>query len=339
MSRLLYGCCAWSDVTPKQLQTIESHLLKMQRSILNDGFWSHRCSTDEALRQRHNLKPFRAIWMKLRISYLQHAATTAPAYYRQLLIEEYKLGRGWLFEVQADLKWAHSIAPLGFDLPEVEQWDWPAVLASVAAHPNWKCTIGRVMHLHLLQESLATKTMQLHQQAYQVMGDNGTKWMAPTADHPEDATPYSCEHCDKSFAALQALTVHMYHQHGITSPERGCIHSTRCPGCLRDFWTTRRLQQHLHQRKNRCFDRVEGQREAIEPEEAPIPRHLRDAKNLPVSLPAVGPLRPLPEHRNRPSNYPVLASHTTCAQHRCSGTNGNHCSCSRSGSSATCHTP
>lgn len=55
----------------------------------------------------------------------------------------------------------------------------------------------------------------------------------------------------------------------------------------------------MHQRRNRCYDRISGLREALPAEEQAVPTHLKDAKNLPVSLPAYGPLRPLPEQRAR----------------------------------------
>lgn len=38
VSRLMYGCCAWSDITPKQLKSIESCLIGFQRSMLSGGF-------------------------------------------------------------------------------------------------------------------------------------------------------------------------------------------------------------------------------------------------------------------------------------------------------------
>ena len=77
------------------------------------------------------------------------------------------------------------------------------------------------------------------------------------------------------------------------------IQSTICPGCLKDFHTTWRAQQHLKFRPNLCWDRIHGARAPGELTTIVLPAHLKHVKRLPATRKHHGPLRPTSSQRHR----------------------------------------
>lgn len=64
-------------------------------------------------------------------------------------------------------------------------------------------------------------------------------------------------HCGAAFQSTKALRLHRVQMHGWRNVEHGLIHSTTCVVCLRQYWTSNRLQFHLRYasrpgRLNRC---------------------------------------------------------------------------------------
>eukprot|EP00438_Fugacium_kawagutii_P018102 Skav210876 [mRNA] locus=scaffold1173:296523:299633:- [translate_table: standard] len=304
ISRLLYGSATWSDLTFAQMKRLEHCLLAFQRRIVNNGFWSDRCLDDATLRHRFGLQPFRLILSRLRLGQLHHIATQAPAFYRHLLLAEYELRQGWLWETQHDLQWFQRLAPVDLHLPTTEQWDWLPVLDTIANVPSWKKLVAVAVKKHLAQESLAFEVTYLHQQTYQALREAGFDF-APeeTADMDLEPVPptdcFPCEHCDRTFPSKQSLAAHNFKQHAIPSVEWQYVQSPVCPGCLRNFWTSRRLQQHLRYRRNRCFDRVHGTRDHVDGVSVQLDPQYRNVKRLQVFRNVHGPLRPTPAQRAR----------------------------------------
>ena len=73
--------------------------------------------------------------------------------------------------------------------------------------------------------------------------------------------------------------------------EQPYIQSTVCAGCLRDFHTTWRVQQHLRYRANGCWDRLFGAKQPDVPATITLPERLRFVKHLPAIRRLHGPRR------------------------------------------------
>ena len=80
------------------------------------------------------------------------------------------------------------------------------------------------------------------------------------------------------------------------SPRSQLVQSTVCAGCLKDFHTTYRVQQHLRYRPNGCWDRLSGARMPDTPASIDLPAHLKHMKRLPAVRRHLGPLRPTSQY-------------------------------------------
>eukprot|EP00438_Fugacium_kawagutii_P015816 Skav211375 [mRNA] locus=scaffold2406:71636:77159:+ [translate_table: standard] len=95
---------------------------------------------------------------------------------------------------------------------------------------------------------------------------------------PSTTKDYRCD-CGKTFTTGQGLACHKRLVHGIHAPERAFTSQATCQHCLRFFWTTCRLHQHLSYvprsgKPNPCFA-------ALQAANAVVPY---EAVNLPPSL-------------------------------------------------------
>eukprot|EP00435_Cladocopium_sp_Y103_P018991 s2370_g4.t1 len=298
LSRLLYGCAGWSDVSKSQLAHIESQMICHYRQILDDGYWKEQTSTDDDLLHYHQLQTFRVLWARHRLIYLQHLAQHGHAFHLHLLFEEHKYGQGWLHEVSDDLQWLSTFGELPFDLPTDEN-SWRKALESLAAFPPWKRLVSRACRKHVLQEKIAWDVKFYHEA---ICGEFQRAHLDLHDGQPHDDLPlqqFQCGECGMSFGTRQQLAAHAYRKHNELSVERQLAHSTVCGGCLKEFWTTWRVLQHLRYRPNGCFDRLDGARQLLHTDNITLPDHLKDVKRLPSIRRHYGPLRPTSVQRTR----------------------------------------
>eukprot|EP00438_Fugacium_kawagutii_P012495 Skav200177 [mRNA] locus=scaffold1159:307631:311396:- [translate_table: standard] len=209
----------------------------------------------------------------------------------------------WLWELQADLRWLQGLVPVDLRLPTEEHWDWSTLLATFAHVPRWKQLINLATKKYLAQEQLAFEVDSLHHQAYVALREAGFHF-APEDEETDQPAPlptgqFPCDHCDRICPTKQSLAAHVYKQHQTHSIEWQYVQSSVCPGCLRNFWTSRRLQQHLRYRRNRCFDKVHGTREQVEGVSVSLDPAFKHLKRLQVYRDVHGPLRPTPAQRHR----------------------------------------
>ena len=298
-SRLFYGCATWSWVSASDLAKLEAQLMTFYRRILDIGFWNRSESiTDQKLRAMHGLPTFRILWEKIRLGYLRHVALCQHSFYHEALIAEFETGRGWLHEVHHGLQWLSSVVPLPFEVPSLEDCDWFEVWTNVAACTRWKSILRRAVQRHIKQETLAYHTCALHEDIFRVLQDAG---LQPTHQVPVLApqTDHACPTCTEAFSNAKLLALHQYHAHKCHSAESAFVQGTVCPGCLKQFWTTIRLIQHLKYRPNRCFYRLQDARLPEAPANIKLPPNLKNVKRLPSYRSHQGPLRPTPHQRTR----------------------------------------
>lgn len=111
-SRLLYGCAVWSDVSAAQIKQVEAVIIDHHRCIHDEGFWQQTRINDEAFTAQSKMIPFRILWARNRLVYLQALSKHGRPYHLQLLLLEFKRQRGWLWEVSTDLQWMEHLVEL-----------------------------------------------------------------------------------------------------------------------------------------------------------------------------------------------------------------------------------
>ena len=145
LSKMLYGCGTWYEIPRRTVQKLESTIMRFFRSILNCGFWNETHTTDDQLRARHGLPSFRVLLATSRLRYLAHVASHAHDYHRDLLYEERKYNKGWLYEVEDDLVWMKTCISLP-DLPDLptSHDTWPPFLQWLKTTiTQWKSWVKR----------------------------------------------------------------------------------------------------------------------------------------------------------------------------------------------------
>ena len=58
VSRLMYACSVWMDVSKSQLQQLEALIIKHHRQMANIGFWTDMHMTDVDLRHHLEIRLF-----------------------------------------------------------------------------------------------------------------------------------------------------------------------------------------------------------------------------------------------------------------------------------------
>ena len=111
LSRLLYGCAAWAELSATTYRQLDATFVKFYRKICNVGYWKEINMTDKDFMQCHSLATFRIFWAKHRLCYLHHLAHHCLTFHKTLLLCEFEQRRGWLFEVAEDLAWLSSPFP------------------------------------------------------------------------------------------------------------------------------------------------------------------------------------------------------------------------------------
>jgi hypothetical protein len=176
---------------------------------------------------------------------------------------------------------------------------WTQIWEELPSCRRWKALVSRAERKHILQERIARDVTHYHQLIVQELTHSGLEVWQGTTNENNTASTFTCWQCDRSFHSQQALAAHLYRKHDVMSAERPYIQSTHCPGCLKDFHTTWRVQQHLKYRPNGCWDRIFEARLPGEPITISMPNHLRHIKRLPAVRRLHGPLRPTSSQRQR----------------------------------------
>ena len=298
VSRLMYGSAIWADVPRTAQLQLDSVVIDHQRRMAGIGFWNGAEMTDDELRHHLEVSPFRVTWACDRLIYLQHVAQHAAPFHKTGLLLEFATSKGWLWEVATDIAWMSTLVelPFEFDFPNLQ---WQNIWDVLSTCTRWKASVRRAERKHVLQERIARDVQYYHGLIVQELVHFGLDvWKGDDLADPE-APKFGCAHCDCSFRTKQACAAHAYQKHKIMSDERPYIQSTNCPGCLRDFHTTWRLQQHLKYHPNGCWDRVHGARLPDTPVKISLPEHLKHVKRLPAVRRLHGPLRPTSTQRQR----------------------------------------
>ena len=298
LSRLLYGCAIWSEISATSYRNVEALLTDCYRQILGIGFWTEEHVTDTDLYQTHQLIPFRVFLAQARLGYLQNVASYGMTAHKSLLLMESEIGKGWLHELQIDLAWLDQFGFVTFEVP-TQRASWIACWSALRSYPSWRAKIRRAVKKHLLQENLAYEVRQYHVSIRSELEHAGLQFVDFPSAEPEVPQPFRCADCTATFETSQRLAVHAFRNHGRRALESYYAQSDCCPGCLRTFHTTFRVVQHLRYKPNQCWERIYGVRAPDTPGTVTLPPHLAGVHRLPAIRLHHGPLRPTAYQRER----------------------------------------
>ena len=182
-----------------------------------------------------------------RLRYARKVFTVGPDFLQHLLhCEGQATSDSWLHGLAADLRWLNSLNPQC--VPFTNEWDFTAVIDHwQAPRLAWTSLLKKAWHIHIIQESMMADLTELSSSFFAVLQQVGAEF------EPDPSTLFEqtrveahfCP-CGRKFGTAQGLALHRVRAHQQFAPEHNNpICGATCPQCLRFFWSSARLQQHL----------------------------------------------------------------------------------------------
>ena len=290
LSKLYYGAGAWTPLSQTTLKRLRSALVSMVRQILGVGPQDEsHLTTNSILLRLQVLDPL----VYIGVERLRYAASLFQHGWQdlhKLLEAEHHHGtQSWLAGLYDAVHWFNDVAMQPDEIPtDIESLKDYWCLQS----HRWKRTLMKVTRRHLVQEQTMEQVKQYHRTFFKTLRSSGANfWPDPFAMTGSDLT-YSCA-CGRAFSTGQGLATHKRKAHGIFSPEHQFLQGATCPHCLKFFWSTQRLQQHLRYipRKlgyNACYAALLAAGYATDYEAVPRPRHVQGLQRV-ETQPTFGP--------------------------------------------------
>ena len=242
LSKLFFGSGAWSPLPNTTLKCLRSSLANMIKIVLGIGMDgdAHR-TTSSVYLQAEILEPAPYIALeRLRLaeSLFKHGWSDL---HQLLEIEQNVLPTSWLAGLLGAVEWYNAVVlpsdEVPTELPDLVKF-WQA------GTTNWKRSLVKLARRHLHQEGLLEQARTYYRKFFKILTDAGAKFAPDPFVAPDCDLPHECP-CGRTFSTGQGLAVHKRKAHGIFSCERPFLQGATCPQCMRYFWTTQRLQQHL----------------------------------------------------------------------------------------------
>jgi len=242
LSKLFYGAGSWTPLAATTLKKLRVAVAGMARRILGrcSDFSSHT-ATSTTLLQAGLLEPEAYIALER----LRFAASLYVHGWKELhqllLVEEGACKDSWLSGLYDAIQWYNEVMLPKDEIPSsldelITYWNSSTV--------NWKRQLRKLGHRHLHQELLIDNVMQQHRVLFRTLKNAGAQFEPDPFETVGSQLSYECP-CGRVFSTGQGLALHRRKVHGIYAPERPFLQGATCPSCLRHFWTTQRLQQHL----------------------------------------------------------------------------------------------
>ncbi len=161
---------------------------------------------------------------------------------------------------------------------------------------NWKRQLAKLARRHLQQERIIDHAKHYHRVFFKTLREAGAQFSPDPSSISARDQVFECP-CGRAFSSGQGLATHRRKAHGVFSVEHQFLQGATCPNCMRMFWTTQRLQQHLAYipRKigyNPCFHALSAQGYQVDYEAEALPRFVQGLQRV-ETIPVFGP------HQNR----------------------------------------
>ena len=296
LTKLFFGCGTWHTPTLGQCRKLRSVLWRMCQRILGRRDRFDGMTMEEIFAKLKILDP-RVYIAQERLRFAQAMFSEGPAFARQIILRERQLSsNSWLEGLDADLSWLRNVGafPEHPDLHDLEaaiQW-WQSPHLCNKAH--WKTILTTTLRRHHQQEATIQETHGLQREILRALSGKGAKFSPDPRESVRREANFECA-CGRWFTTGQGLASHRRLAHGIKSLEFDLLDGATCPCCMRYFWTTQRLQQHLayisrRTGVNSCYNwlRERGYTAAQEAETFVYPTVKRSLQRL-HALPTLGP--------------------------------------------------
>eukprot|EP00435_Cladocopium_sp_Y103_P055564 s1033_g18.t1 len=262
-TRLFFGLGAWPTPTVRQIATINSALVRCLRRILGVAYQGGEIRTTDAQVFAWARCPDARVRIAQDRLLLAHKLfMQGPAFLHHLLHREYSCSENsWLHGVFADLKWLHALdpssVPASWTLSPTEPIEfWQT------GGKGWKSTVRRLGRRHVYQEMMMMEVHDWHHKFFKILASAGATFAPEPFDKvaAEVLMNHSC-FCGRVFSSAVGLATHQRKAHQIMSLEHDLLSGATCPACLKHFWTTQRLQQHLayvsrRTGRNECYQQL-----------------------------------------------------------------------------------
>ena len=181
-----------------------------------------------------------------RLRYARKLFCDGPEFLQSLVHLEFEhTPDSWLHGLQEDIRWLGKLAPQRFPLPTsqdlttlIDFWQ--------NSKAFWKRTLRYALRMAKAQEYMMTGLQHLHDRFFEVLRAGGAEFdpdLGVVTPLPRGAT--HCCPCGRTFSTPQGLALRRVRAHQIFAPEHHMTSGATCAHCLRYFWTSARLQQHL----------------------------------------------------------------------------------------------
>ena len=257
-TKLFYGLGSWNTPTPKQMKGLSKAYVGMVRRVLrlaSPGQSEH--FTNSQVLRRARLPDVRARMAGERLLYAQKLFQISPVFVQDTIQKEFQFCTdSWLAGLRADLQWLKEVTPIPI-LAEVPQDLTQLFEYWQSAAKSWKSQVRRAIRLHLQQEHMMQQVHEMHFSIFRVLQDAGYELMPDPCQRDVRLAEHRC-HCGRFFTTPQGLATHQWKKHRQHAPEYRLITGSICQACMKYFWTSARLAQHLAYAPrsgapNRCY--------------------------------------------------------------------------------------
>ena len=248
-TKLFFGLGSWPTPCQRHIEKLSAVLARFLRKIL--GLTHYKDSTHTTHAQvfaQAGCLDVRARLAQDRLLLAHKLFQHGPAFLHHLLhCEHSQAGQSdsWLHGVFEDLHWLHTLDPSAIPL------GWTVALTDPIDYWQsggfgWKSLLRRLGARHVLQESMMTDVHHWHRKIFQALEHAGLHFSPRLQDigRERGSADFQCS-CGRAFTTSVGLATHQRRQHGVQSLEHHLLSGATCPACMKHFWSTQRLQQHL----------------------------------------------------------------------------------------------
>ena len=291
-TKLFYGLGTWRTPTVRQLQTLRKAYMSFLRKVLRLPHDAH-FSNARVLAMAKTVD-VRILLALDRLSYARKVFTIGPDFLQHLLhVDSGGSEDSWLHGLASDLRWLNSVAP--GSAPFSDSFDFTAVIDFwQVRHLPWKRILKKAWTLCTTQEYMMSDLHELSATFFEILKGAGAEF-DPDFAMVQDiarAETHKCA-CGRSFSSAQGLALHRVKAHQQYAPEHNFVCGATCPHCLRFFWSSARLQQHLAYIPRRgggnvCFQALSARGYSTDYISAKVPSSSQGTVRM-DSLPTMGP--------------------------------------------------
>eukprot|EP00438_Fugacium_kawagutii_P002798 Skav225642 [mRNA] locus=scaffold1716:304236:310004:- [translate_table: standard] len=295
-SRLFFGLGAWGTPTFRQLQRLRTVSQSFLQKTLRLPLDALKQTTTVPLFAQAQVPDPRIRLAIDRLLFARRLFRFGPSCLHHLLHFEHSVCvDSWMHGLFADMEWLCSLSDVPMhwcgDLTEaIDRWQSPDF--------PWKSILQKAWRKHLQQETLTEEAFHLHKMILQVFTQAGGELDCTLARPDCREAVHPC-FCGAVFTTPQGLAAHKRLKHQIHSLEHDLVSDATCPVCMKHFWCTARLCQHLTYISrvtgiNACYQELRRKGFSTTYEALQAPKHLfGNCRN--DAIQACGPVMPLEE--------------------------------------------